>query len=338
MSKKGFIFYRQLDQKDCGPTCLRMIAKYYGKTFSREFLRDNAHITKQGVTLSGISEAAELIGLRTLGMKVSFETLLKEVPLPLIVPWRQKHFIVVYKVSDKKIYVADPAYGLITYAYKEFLEGWNGHSNEDTGFILLLEPTPDFFNQERQEIKKEKGFLFLASYFKPYRKLIYQLFIGLLIGSIIQLLFPFLMQSTVDYGINYQNIHFIYLILIAQVTLFFSQIIVRILREWLLLHITSRLNIHMISDFLFKMLKLPLSYFDTRNTGEHLQRINDHNRIRNFVSSSTLNMAFSIITFITFGVILAYYDISIFLIFIIGAVLYVIWATFFFKEKSRIRL
>ncbi len=335
MKKNKFHFYRQLDQKDCGPTCLRMIAKYYGKTFTREFLREKAHITKQGVTLSGISEAAEVIGMRTLGMKVEFETLLKEAPLPLIVPWRQKHFVVVYEIGKNKIQVADPAYGLITYSYSEFLDGWNGNSADNTGFVLLLEASPEFYKQDSQE-SQSKGFAFLRSYFKPYTKLIRQLLIGLFIGSIIQLIFPFLMQSIVDYGINYQNIHFIYLILIAQLVLFFSQTIVRILREWLLLHVTSRLNIQMVSDFLLKMLRLPLSYFDTRNTGEHLQRITDHDRIRSFVSSTTLNMVFSVITFIIFNIILAYYDLTVFGIFLTGATLYVVWAMFFLKKRAEL--
>ncbi len=336
MSKKKFHFYRQLDQKDCGPTCLRMIAKHFGKTFSREYLREKAYITKQGVTLSGISEAAEVIGLRTLGMKVELETLLKEAPLPLIVPWRQKHFVVVHSISNNKIHIADPAYGLISYEYDQFLEAWCSNSDQKTGFILILEPTPKFYDQDSHKEKKEKGFFFLTSYFKPYKKLISQLFIGLLIGSVIQLIFPFLMQTIVDYGINYQNIHFIYLILIAQLVLFFSQTIVRILREWLLLHVTSRLNIHMVSDFLLKMLKLPLSYFDTRNTGEHLQRITDHDRIRNFVSSSSLNMVFSTITFLTFSAILAFYDFTVFLVFFVGAVLYVLWAMFFLKKRAEL--
>ena len=314
-----------------------MIAKYYGKNFSREFLREKAHITKEGVTLAGISEAAETIGFRTLGMKVTLDTITKEAPLPLIVPWRQRHFVVVHKIQNDKIYVADPAFGMLAYSPEDFNKAWATDIERETGFILMLEPSNIFAKQENQkDDKKGKGFSFLLPYLQPYRKLIVQLIIGLIIGSIIQFIFPFLMQSIVDYGVNYRNISFIYLILIAQLILFISQTLVRILREWLLLHITSRFNIKMVSDFLLKMLKLPSTFFDTRNTGEHLQRIRDHERIRDFVSSSSLNMVFSILTFIIFNFILAYYHLPIFFIFIIGAVLYVLWAVIFLKKRAEL--
>lgn len=335
MIKKKFPFYRQLDYRDCGPTCLRMVARHYGKTFSREYLRDKAHITKQGVTLAGIAEAAEDIEMRTLGMRVSLESLVNEVPLPVIVPWRQKHFVVVYKTTKTKIHVADPAFGLLQYSQEDFRKAWTGGKDEDTGFVLILEPNTKFYGLEESK-EKSKGFSFLLPYLKPYKKLIHQLMIGLLIGSIIQFIFPFLMQSIVDYGVLNQNLNFIYLILIAQLVLFLSQTLVTIFRQWLLLHITSRFNIKMISDFLSKMLKLPISFFETRNTGEHLQRITDHRRIQNFISTSSLTMIYSIITFLVFNIILAYYDLTIFLVFFIGAALYVLWATFFLKKREEL--
>ncbi len=335
MIKKKFPFYRQLDYRDCGPTCLRMIAKYYGKTFSREYLRDKAHITKLGVTLAGIAEAAEDIEMRTLGMRVSLESLINEVPLPVIVPWRQKHFVVVYKTTKDKIHVADPAFGLLQYSHEDFQKAWASGKEDDTGFVLILEPNTKFYGLD-EDREKAKGFSFLLPYLKPYKKLIHQLMIGLLIGSIIQFIFPFLMQSIVDYGVLNQNINFIYLILIAQLVLFLSQTLVTIFRQWLLLHITSRFNIKMVSDFLAKMLKLPMTFFETRNTGEHLQRITDHRRIQNFISTSSLTMIYSIITFIVFNIILAYYDLQIFLVFFIGAILYVAWATFFLKKREEL--
>lgn len=335
MIKKKFPYYRQLDNKDCGPTCLRMVSKYHGKTFSREYLRDKAHITKQGVTLAGIAEAAEDIEMRTLGMRVSLESLVNEVPLPVIVPWRQKHFVVIYKTTKTKIHVADPAFGLLEYAHEDFRKAWTSGKEEDTGFVLILEPNTKFHGLEENK-EKSKGFSFLLPYLKPYKKLIHQLMIGLLIGSIIQFIFPFLMQSIVDYGVLNQNINFIYLILMAQLVLFLSQTLVTIFRQWLLLHITSRFNIKMISDFLAKMLKLPISFFETRNTGEHLQRITDHRRIQNFISTSSLTMIYSILTFVVFNLILAYYDLTIFFVFFTGAVLYVLWATFFLKKREEL--
>lgn len=332
--KNNFPFFKQLDSRDCGPTCLRIIAKYYGKTFSRELLREKAHITKEGVTMAGIAEAAESIEMRSLGMRVSLESLVDELPTPFISPWKNKHFVVVYKTSKTKIYVSDPAKGLLTYSHKEFLQSWTD-SDDDLGFVLLLEPNTNFSLQQ-DEISKNKGFSFLLPYFKPYRKLIVQLFIGLFVATVIQFILPFLMQTIVDVGVNNSDISFIYLILIAQFVLILSQTLVSIFREWILIHITSRFNIKMVSDFLYKMLKLPVIYFDTRNTGEHLQRIVDHDRIQNFVSSSTLNMIFSLILFIVFNCILCYYNTSIFIVFIFGTIIYIGWTFFFLKRRAEL--
>lgn len=334
MLKNNFPFFRQLDYRDCGPTCLRMIAKYYGKNFSREFLRDKANITRTGVTMAGIAEAAEAIEMRTLGMRISFESLLNDAPTPFIVPWRQKHFVVVYKTSKTKIYIADPAQGLIPYSHNDFKTAWT-NTIDETGFVLILEPNTQFKDQGEHK-EKNKGFTFLYPYFKPYKKLITQIFVGLLVATIIQFILPFLMQSVVDIGVNNQDIPFIYLILISQFVLILSQTLVSIFREWILIHITSRFNIKMVSDFLYKMLKLPVNYFETRNSGEHLQRITDHTRIQNFVSSSSLNMLFSIVTFILFNGILAYYNLTIFLVFIIAAILYVSWTFFFLKKRAEL--
>lgn len=332
--KEKFPFFRQLDYRDCGPTCLRMVAKFYGKNFSREFLRESAGITKQGVTMAGIADAAEIIELRTLGMRISLESLINEAPTPFIVPWRQKHFVVVYKTSKAKIYVADPAQGLLEYSHQEFLGAWT-NTVDGNGFVLLLEPNTKFHELDEDNSKK-KGFSFLIPYIRPYRKLVYQLFLGLIVGTAIQFILPFLMQSVVDIGVNTHNIPFIYLVLLGQLVLFVSQVFISIFREWLLIHITSRFQIKMISDFLYKMLKLPVSYFETRNTGEHLQRIEDHVRVQNFVSSSTFNMVYSTVLFVVFNFVLAFYDMTIFLVFIVGAILYVGWTFFFLKKRAEL--
>ncbi|MDV7391347.1 cysteine peptidase family C39 domain-containing protein, partial [Arthrospira platensis SPKY1] len=218
MGSKKFPFYKQLDYRDCGPTCLRMIAKHYGKTLSREFLREQAGITRMGVTLAGIADAAESIEMRTLGMRISIESLASEVPLPCIVPWRQKHFVVVHKTTKNRIHVADPALGLLDYGTEEFLEAWTTQQDQ-TGFVLLLEPNASFFNLKEDDAKS-RSFKFLWPYLLPYKPLIYQLIIGLLIGTAIQFIAPFLMQSVVEIGVTNQDIPFIYLILIAQLVLF----------------------------------------------------------------------------------------------------------------------
>lgn len=334
MSKNKFPFYRQLDYRDCGPTCLRMVAKHYGKTFSREFLRDKAGITRVGVTMAGIADAAEAIEMRTLGMRIALDSLVNEIPTPCIVPWRQKHFVVIHKTTKDKIFIADPAQGLLDYSHQDFLEAWTNTADK-TGFVLVLEPNANFYTQDDNEVKNQ-GFGFLYPYLRPYKKLVNQLIIGLLVGTTIQFMMPFLVQSVVDVGVNTQNIPFIYLILISQLVLFISQTAVSIFREWLLLHITGRFNIKMVSDFLFKMLKLPVNFFDTRNTGEHLQRIQDHTRVQSFVSSSSFNMLYSIILFIVFNFVLAYYNLKIFGVFLIGAIVYVGWTLFFLKKRAEL--
>jgi len=334
MKKQKFPFFRQLDYRDCGPTCLRMIAKFYGKTFSRESLRDKAGITRTGVNMAGIADAAESIEMRTLGMRISLESLVSEAPTPFIVPWRQKHFVVVYRTSKTKIHVADPAQGLLEYSHQEFLEAWT-NTSDNTGFILLLEPNANFNSQEEDK-NKSKGFTFLIPYLMPYKRIIYQLLLGLIVGVAIQFSLPFFVQSVVDIGVNNHDIPFIYLVLIAQLVLFVTQTLVNIFREWLMLHINGRFHIKMVSDFLFKMLKLPVNFFDTRNTGEHLQRITDHTRIQNFISSSSFGMLYSIVLFVVFGVVLSFYNLKIFLVFIVGAIFYVGWTFFFLKKRAEI--
>ncbi|TMM59585.1 peptidase domain-containing ABC transporter [Maribacter algarum] len=335
---KKFPSYKQLDQMDCGPTCLRIISKFFGKEHSIELLRRNANITREGVSLGGIAEAAEEIGFHSLAVNLDFESLLAEAPLPCIAHWRQRHFIVVYKITKDTVYVSDPAHGLLKYSKKEFIQGWIGkNADVDTpeGYLLLLEPTPKFYDSDLSE-KKEYGFGFLLQYFKPHQKYIYQLFIGLLVGSVLQLIFPFLTQAVVDYGINYQNLNFIYLILAAQLTLFISQVTVDLIRGWILLHMTSRINISLISDFLIKLMKLPIAFFDSKNTGDIIQRIYDHDRIQDFLSSTTLNTLFSIVNLLIFGAILAYYNLTIFAIFMLGSLIYIGWTLLFLKRRAEL--
>ncbi|MEM8928361.1 MAG: cysteine peptidase family C39 domain-containing protein, partial [Bacteroidota bacterium] len=271
---REFPFYRQLDQMDCGPTCIQMIAKYYGRSIPIDFLRQKSNITREGVSMGGIAEAAEIIGFHTLAVSLDISTLEKEAPLPCIAHWRQRHFVIVYKITKERVFIADPAHGFLDYSTIEFVKGWigKGAGENSEGFLLLFETTPRFY-EFGQEQESRLGFRFLTSYFKPYSKYVVQLFLGLFIGSILQLIFPFLTQSIVDYGINYQNIGFIYLILIAQLTLFVSQTTVEVIRSWILLHVTSRININLISDFLMKLMRLPIAFFDSKNTGDIIQRI-----------------------------------------------------------------
>lgn len=333
----NFPFIKQMDAMDCGPTSLAMVAKYYGKTYTVQTLRERSYITREGVSMLGTSDAAESIGMRTMGVRLSFDTLAEEATLPCIAHWKQNHFIVVYKIKKGFVYVSDPAHGLVKYTREEFLSGWASTKKDgvDQGLCLLLEPTPDFYSAA-DESKNKSSFTFLFSYMRPYKKFIVQLFIGMLLGSLLQLIFPFLTQSIVDYGINNQDLNFITLVLIAQLTLFVSRTVVDFIRSWILLHISTRINISLISDFLIKLMKLPIGFFDTKMIGDIMQRIQDHNRIESFLTSSTLNILFSMVNLVIFGVILAIYDSLIFMLFLMGSILYFLWIYLFMKKRREL--
>ncbi len=335
---RPFPHYIQHDAMDCGPTCLRMVADFYGKRYSLEGLREKSFITREGVSMLGISEAAEKIGFRSICVQVGYEKL-QEAPLPCIIHWNQQHFVVVYKLNDKHVWVADPGAGKLKYTKEEFCNCWlsSRKNKEDTGVALLLEPTPEFYTieDEGDEVNR-KGFSFLYSYLRPYRGLVGQLLLGLLLGSMIQLMLPFLTQSVVDFGINNQNLGFIYLVLIAQLMLSFSSSAVEFIRGWILLHLGTRINIALISDFLIKLMKMPISYFDSKMTGDILQRINDHKRIQDFLTGSSLSVIFSVFNIIIFGIVLLVYSGMIFLIFMGGSVLYVAYVWLFMKKRAEL--
>jgi len=332
-----FPFYKQLDAMDCGPSCLRMIAKHHGRNYSVQTLRERSHITREGVSLLGTSDAAESIGFRTMGVRLSLDKLAKESPLPCIAHWRQNHFVVVYKITRKHVHVADPAHGHIKYTREEFLQQWASTKTEGEpqGICLLLEPTPDFYNQEG-ETRDKKTFRYLFSYVRPYGKFITQLILGMLLGALLQLIFPFLTQAIVDIGISNQDLGFITLILIAQLVLFISQASVEFIRSWILLHISTRVNISLISDFLIKLMKLPIGFFDSKMIGDLMQRIGDHTRIENFLTVSSLNILFSMVTLVVFGIVLAIYSLKILLIFLIGSGLYIAWVLLFMKKRREV--
>ena len=334
---KKFPHYRQLDQMDCGPTCLLMIAKFYGKTFALQTLREKSFITREGVSLLGISNAAEEIGFRTMGVVLTYEQLKKERPLPCIVHWRQNHFVVVYEIRKRTVLIADPAIGLVNLPESNFLDGWNEMSADEAfdtqpkGVVLMLEPTPAFYQQAGD--KKGVSLRFLWVYFIRYRALFGQLIMGLLAGSVIQLIIPFLTQAVVDVGVNQKNIPFLYMIFFAQLALYLFQTGISILQSWVLLHISTRINISLISDFLLKLMSLPLTFFDGKTTGDLLQRIGDHQRIESFLTSTTINTFFSVINLLVFSVVLIQYNLNVFTIYVVGSILYLGWVWFFLKYR-----
>lgn len=331
-------FYRQTDKMNCGPTCLRIVARYYGRSITLEKIQRISQTTREGSNLANISSAAEQIGFRTLGVKVNFKKLMEDAPLPCIIHWNQNHYVVLYKFGKKGMYVADPAHGKLYYSKKEFIKNWIGdNANEETeeGIALLLEPTPKLKIIENDDLTiSKKGFAFLYQYLFQYKKFLVQLSIGLFVGSLLQLIFPFLTQSIVDIGIQNQDINFIYLILIAQLLLFAGRVSIELIRSWILLHLSTRINISLVSDFFIKLMNLPIAYFDSKMTGDIMQRINDHRRIENLLTSQSLNVLFSLFNLLIFGAVLAWYNWSIFFVFLIGSVLYFLWITLFLKKRK----
>jgi ATP-binding cassette subfamily B protein len=332
-----FPSFRQPDAMDCGPTCLRIISKHYGKSFSLTRLREMSYTNREGSSLSHLAGAAEDLGYRTLGVRISLEQLIEEAPLPAIIHWDQNHFVVAYKLEKGNVYISDPGIGLVTYTDEEFLEHWIGGNATRTtkeGVVLLLEPTPDFFASKDDPRADSKTFSFLFPYVKPYKSYLTQVFVGLLAGSLLSLVFPFLTQSVVDIGIRNLDIHFVYLVLIAQLFLFFGNIGLSIIRSWLLMNMSARINISLVADFFIKLMKLPISFFDSKMTGDIMQRISDHNRIESLLTSSSLSVLFSMLNLIVFGGILVFYNMTIFLVFVIGSLVYVGWVVFFLKRRA----
>ncbi|MEN9613133.1 MAG: hypothetical protein RLZZ628_3947 [Bacteroidota bacterium] len=332
-----FPFYKQHDAMDCGATCLRMIARHHGRFYSLEHLRELTFVGKEGVALIDISDAAEKLGMNTLAVKVSYERILEGLPLPLIAHWRQQHFVVVYDLTEKNVRVADPASGLLDYTKAEFMNGWASdiRDGEKQGIILLMETTPDFFQREGEKVDKS-GFGFLLTYILRYKSLLWQLVLGLLLGSMLDLVFPFLTQAIVDVGISHQDVNFVWTILMAQLMLFVSATSVDFIRGWILLHIGTRINVSLVSDFLIKLMKLPVRFFDSKLTGDLLQRIGDNSRVEHFLTSAAFVTFFSIINFIVFGVVLAFYNLTIFATYSIFAFVYLFWITFFLKKRKEL--
>lgn len=327
----AFTTYQQPDQMDCGPTCLRMVARHYGRNFKTQTLRKFCEINREGVSLLGISNAAEKIGFRSIGVKLNSVDL-KEAELPCILHWRQNHFVVLYKIKNHKYYLADPGSGLVTLSDADFTRNWQADKEAAEGIALLLAPTPQFYEQD-DEMGSEVRWSFLLRYLITYRKLVLQLLFGLGIGSLLQLITPFLTQSIVDIGINTRNLNFIYIILFAQIALIIGRVSVEFIRSWILLHISTRVNISILTDFLIKLMKLPISFFDTKMTGDIMQRMSDQRNIQNFLTGSALSTIFSMFNLVVFSVVLAYYNAAIFFVFVVSSVLYTAWIVIFLKQR-----
>lgn len=335
---------KQCDAMDCGPSCLAMIAGHYGLRLERDDLRHSCSLGKEGVSLLAISKAAEKVGFKTIGGRLNLKMLATEVPLPCIAHWNQNHFVVVYKIKKNRrnkyiVYVADPGKGLVTYTKEEFCEHWicTQTNGEERGIALLLEPTEQFYSQNDSKTGQIKNrVFFLWRYLKKYQKFLIQLIFGLLLGSLLQLILPFLTQAIVDTGIGGKDLGFVWLVLLAQMMLLFSRTFIDFIRSKILLHISTRINISLLSDFFIKLMKLPMKFFDTKLMGDLLQRIEDHRRVEQFLTSSSLSLLFSFFTFLIFGIVLAVYNIGIFLVFLLGTLVYAGWIILFLKKRRQL--
>lgn len=336
---KHFPIIHQHDTMQCGIACLQMVCKHFGREYTSDSLSNLCFATTEGVSMLGINETANNLGLRTICVKTT-TSIFDKSPLPSILHWDQNHFVVLYKVKKgKKFYVADPGKGLVTYNLEEFKQHWisTKSNSEDKGIAMFLETTPTFFTYKmegEENIKEKRSFRFLFGYVKKYRKYFGQIILGLIVGSLLQLVLPFLTQSIVDVGIKNQDIGFVWLILLGQLMLTVSRTAIDFIRRWLLLHISLRINISLVSDFFIKLLKLPMSFFDTKLMGDLMQRMNDHSRVNTFLTQQTLNITFAMLTFVVFSVVLFFYNKLVFVIFLLGSILYGGWMTLFLKRRK----
>ncbi|WP_300903676.1 peptidase domain-containing ABC transporter [uncultured Alistipes sp.] len=358
----SFPHYKQLDAMDCGPTSLRIVAQHYGRHYSLQNLRERCHITREGVSLLGISDAAETIGLRTTGVKIAWEQLRDQAALPCIVHWNQQHFVVVYRIVRRRgkwwVWVSDPASGLLKYDEEQFRRAWDQSGERlglapllsepqdgrsalppgtvgGKGIALLLEPTPEFY-QERGDEDKRLRFGQLLHYLRPYKSYLVQLVLAMLTASVLSLILPFLTQSVVDKGIGTGNLSFVVMILVAQVVLVLGQLANNLIRSWLMLHMTTRISISLISDFLAKLMRLPIAFFDSKMVGDIMQRIGDYNRIQTFLTGSLLSMVMAVVSFVIYGTVMGGYDPTILGIFLAGSALYVGWILLFMKRRRKL--
>lgn len=325
----------QMDSHDCGPASLKIIAKHFGKYYSLQYLRDRCGITKEGVSLHDISVGAENIGLRTLAVKCDVNEVVNSVPFPAIIFWNNNHFVVVYHADKKRIYVSDPARGRVKYSHETFKQGWY-QRGENQGVLLAVEPTVDFKETKAEKEQKRNSFLSILKYFTPYSHSFALIFVIMFIVTALQGVLPFISKAVIDVGIKTSDVNFINMILIGNISILLSVMVFNVLRDWILLHITARVNIALISDYLIKLMNLPVTFFENKLMGDILQRAQDHERIRSFIMNNSLSLIFSMLTFVVFAIILLIYNVVIFLIFLAGSALYVGWVLLFLNVRKKL--
>lgn len=332
---KRFPTEYQMDSQDCGPACLKMVAKHYGRYYSLQHLRDKCGITKEGVSLRALSMGAEAIGLRTLALEATVENLVAKVPLPAVIFWDNHHFVVVFAADKRHIWVSDPAKGHVKYSHEEFREGWY-MDGADHGALLAMEPTVDFRTSKKEREQERQSFASILRYFYPYRRNFALVFIVMLFATALQAVLPFISKAVIDVGISTSDIKFIYMVLVGNICILCSVMAFNVVRDWVLMHITARVNIALISDYLVKLMRLPVSFFENKLLGDILQRAQDHERIRSFIMNNSLALVFSAFTYTVFSIILLIYHPVIFAIFTVGSLLYVGWVLLFLRVRKKL--
>lgn len=324
----------QMDSQDCGPACLKIIAKHFGKFYSLQSLRDRCGITKEGVSLLDLSTGAESIGLRTLAIKCTVDDVVNSVPFPAIIFWKDSHFIVVYHANKKYVWVSDPAKGRVKYSHEEFRKGWY-QKGVKQGVLLAIEPTAEFKDSKAEREQRKNTFSSILKYFIPYQHNFTLIFVIMLLVTALQGMLPFISKAVIDVGIKTSDVNFINMVLIGNISILLSVMIFNVIRDWILMHITARVNIALISDYLIKLMKLPVTFFENKLLGDILQRAQDHERIRSFIMNNSLSLIFSILTFVVFSIILLIYNAIIFYIFISGSFLYAGWVLLFLNIRKK---
>lgn len=344
--KGKYPFFHQLDAMDCGPACLQMLTAYYNhRPYDLPYLRELCYATRNGVSLEGISNAAEAIGFRTQAVHTTFEHFRQHMIFPCIVFWRQRHFVVVYRIENRRtwqgkqkcVIVGDPAFGIVRYTVQEFLNGWLcEQEGKEAGIALMLAPSGEGLKNSEKDRYRHFSFSYIGRYMRPYFRPLLWVCVCMLLNLIIQMVFPFLTQALVDVGIENSSLNYILLILGAQLVLSLSVLVFELVQSWILLHVVTKVNIAMIADFITKMLKLPIHFFDSKNTGDIMQRIDDNQRVENFFTASSVRTFFSLFSFLVFSIILGYYNVLMLLVFIAGHALYIVWTTLFLKVRRRL--
>lgn len=334
---KKFPFVKQHDSMQCGIACIAMICQFYGKETSLHYLENYCRPSKEGVSLKGLADLCDSLKLDHTAGRVSIDGL-NNCPLPSILHWNQNHFVVLYKIdrNGNRFWISDPGKGQYRLSLEEFESHWisTTSNNQEKGIAMFIEKTDGFDSIESLHVNERRSFRFLFGYLRQYKRYFFQIILGLALGCILQLIMPFLTQAIVDIGIKHQDIGFIWLILLGELMIVLGRTATDFIRRWLLLHISMRINISLVSDFFIKLLKLPMGFFDTKLMGDLLQRIGDHSRVQSFLTGQLLNIIFTFLSFIIFGIVLFIYNPTIFLVFIIGSICYGLWITSFLKKRK----